>query len=812
MKKITFTHILPYIIALLIFFLLSYIYFLPALEGKSLRQSDMVHYKGMSKEINEFKEKNNEETLWANNMFSGMPTFLTTNQSKGNLLRIFNFILKIQNRPYNFLFVAFIGAFIGLLLFKVNPWLSIVGAIAYAMSSYFFNIIEAGHTSKTYALGFMPAIIGAIWYTFNGKVLLGSMLTGLFLGLQILSNHLQITYYTIIIVLFFGVFYLFDAIKTKTWPHFLKAIGVLILVVLLAAGSNLNRLWTTAEYGKYSIRGPSELTSNAKIRTESGLDRDYITAWSIGKMETLSILIPRINGGSSSETFGNDSEIFKELKRRGVPKAKQFAGSIPLYWGPQTFTTPVYFGAIIIFFFVFGLFIIRGPLKWWLFSVTVLSILLAWGRHFAPLTDFFIDNIPGYNKFRTVSMTLVIAGFTMPFIGILALREVINGTINKSDFLKAFKWSLGIVGGICFVFIALPGMFLDFKASFDAQLVSGGWPDELIDVIKDDRKKMVVNDALRSLFFVAAGSGLLIAYYFKKLKLNYFYILLGTLILIDLWTIDKRVLSEDDFVRPKEVKEPYTPNQANLQIMQDNNPYFRVYNTTLDPFRDASTSYFHFSIGGYHGAKIRRYQDLIENHLSKGNMKVLNMLNTKYFIVRGNQNNSEARINPGALGNAWFVDTLIVVSGADAEIEALNNFDPATEAIVDESFSEYYEGFEFNRLNGKRSISLQSYAPNELIYNSSAENDQMAVFSEIYYPKGWQAFIDGQEHEHFRVNYVLRAMIIPAGDHEIEFHFKPKSYYTGNKISLASSSILIILLLLTLLNELDIVQFRRNEK
>jgi len=850
-----------YLIPVIVFILISTVYFSPVLKGKALYQYDIANAKGMSKEINDFREKYHSEALWTNSMFGGMPAYLISLTYKYDFIKYIRKVFEIFPSPINFLFLALFAAYIALLLMGANIWIATIGAIAYAFSSYFIIIIGVGHTSKMLALGYMPMVIAGVWYTFNKKILIGSSLSGVFLALQLASNHPQITYYTLIILVILFFIYLPLYIKRRQIKNFMLASLALFIAAVLAIGTSAARLWTTYEYGKYSMRGKSELTINAENKT-SGLDKDYATAWSYGKIETFNLLIPNLMGGSSHDNLGQNSNFYKILKENGVREAKQILNAIPAYWGGQSFTSgPVYIGAIIVFLFFFGLFLLKGPLKWWLAICVIISFILAWGRNItvgellkggsfftgAVLLIYFFENkkelsaskqksflfsgigfmvlflallivpsnklfdtifnylvldyLPGYNKFRTVSMTLVIAEFAMPFLAAMALQKISENNISKVEFFKAFRWAAIITGGICLIFIIIPQLFLSFDADFDQQLISAGWPADIIEAIKKDRKALTVNDALRSLFFISVAAVTLLLLFFKKIKKQYAFLIIAVFVLIDMWTIDRRYLNDNNFVTRKKAVEPFTPSNADLFIMKDVDPNFRVYNLTVSTFNDASTSYFHKSIGGYHGAKMKRYQELIDFHLSKGNMAVLNMLNTKYFIVKDNNGQPVPQINFQALGNAWFVDTLRWVPNADSEILALNNFNPAKEAIIDIRYKKYFDNFKFRPDSGA-AIKLTQYKPNHLIYESYAIGDQLAVFSEIFYDKGWNAYIDGKPIGHFRVNYVLRSMIVPSGKHTIEFKFEPKSYYMGDKISLASFILLMIFLISALYVEL----------
>jgi hypothetical protein len=791
MKTDFLKSLLPYFTAVIIFILIAILYFSPVLNNKVLEPGDVQRWRAQAREITDFREKEGKEALWTNTLFSGMPAYqISVNYPTNITVYLHKLINLYLPKPANILFVSLIGFYILLLAFGVNPWLSIAGAVAYAFSSYFFIILDAGHITKAQALGYMPPIIAGVHLTFNRKYLLGAILTGLFLAMQLYVNHLQITYYTLIIILLYGIYELYRVIREKDYLHLLKSIGILLITVILALGSRTPNIWTTWEYTKYTMRGKPELKADIENQT-SGLDREYATAWSYGIDETMTLFIPNFKGGASNGELGEKSATYKLFKNaQNESYAKKAVKNLPLYWGDQSFTHgPVYIGAVVMFLFIFSLFLVRGKLKWWLLTATILSIVLAWGRNFMALTNLFLDYFPLYNKFRTVSMILIIAEFAVPVLAFLALKEILTGNVNRKEFMRALKISLFSMGGIALFFTVFPGA-LSFTSPGDESYIQQGY-GVLIDAIREDRQMLLRNDAFRSLIFTLLTAGLLYIFFIKKIKLNIFVISICALVIFDMWPIDKRYLNKDDFVSERETKQVFQPYQADLNILTDKDPYFRVFDLTEDPFRSARASYFHFSIGGYHGAKFRRYQDLIDHHISKNNINVLNMLNTKYFIVPLDKQQPEARLNRGALGNVWFSDEIILVNDADEELNALTDFDPQHQAIIDKRFEPDLKNIKLVK-DSTASIKLTSYKPNQLVYESNCTQDQVAVFSEIYYDKGWNATIDGEPAIHFRADYVLRAMVIPAGKHIIEFRFEPKAYYTGNKIALASSLLLIL--------------------
>ncbi len=802
MKSLFNKNLLYYAGAVALFLVITFVFFYPMLEGKKLKATDTSTYIGGSKEISDFRKSSGEEPLWTNSLFSGMPTYQISTIWKGQYLsqvdKIFTLFLK---PPAKQVFLYFVGFFVLLLVLGFGIWPAILGATAYAMSSYFFIILEAGHGTKAHAIGYIPLILAGIILAFKGKYLLGAILATFAIGLQLSANHLQITYYTLIIVLTFGISELIFAFKEKQLPSFLKATGVLTVAAIFAVLMNFSNLWATNEYGKYTIRGKSELADNQQNKT-SGLDLDYATQWSYGIAETMTLAIPDFMGGSSSRGLEKNSKSYEALINNGIAgnQATQIISSLPVYWGPQPFTSgPVYVGAIIVFLFIVGVFIVENRFKWWLVAGTVISIILAWGHNLMPVTEFFMNYFPGYNKFRAVSMTLVIAEFTMPFLALLAVKKVLENRDNIKTRKDVFL-SFYIIGGLLLIFAVFGGTFFNFSGSSDPQLIKMGYPEWLIEALRNDRQSILQRDALRSLIFVLLAFGLLWAFFTKKIKGQHLIIGLFVLVLIDMGAVNWRYLNHDKFENPSAVSNPFPRTAADDYILKnDKDPNFRVFNTTVSPFNDASTSYYHKSIGGYHGAKLRRYQDIIDRYLTKGNQEVFNMLNTKYFIMSDKNKAPIAQLNPEAFGNAWAVKELLLVDNADSEIEALgqSDVDLKSTAVVDKRFAADLNNFKPNS-DTTCSIKLNNYAPNNLKYAFNSSKPELVVFSEIYYEKGWNAYIDGELKPHFRANYVLRAMIIPAGKHQIEFKFEPAVYNTGGLVA-AGSSLLVFLTVLAYL-------------
>jgi hypothetical protein len=813
-KKIKLSEYGVYLIAVLIFTALSFIYFSPVLEGKKLIANDNNVFRATAKEIIEHREKYHEEPLWTNSLFGGMPAYLISTVYPGNIIKpVYNF-LKAFGTPVAPIILLMLGFYILLIVYGVNPWLAIPGSIAFAFCSYNFILLAAGHNTKAYALAYMAPMIAGIVLAIRKNRLAGAALAAICLTFELITNHLQITYYALLIVIIYGISELVYAIKEKKVPGLMKSLGVLIVAVILAAGSNFTHLKTTLDYTKYTSRGGSNLS---REENTSGLDKDYVTGWSIGIDETLTLLIPNYMGGGSSIQFERGTETYKILQRYN---ATQLSSVFRAYRGEQPSTASVYAGAIVIFLFVLGLFLVEGREKWWLLAATILSILLSWGRNFMPLTNFFLDYFPGYNKFRAVSTILIIAGFTIPLMASLALKNIFQDTIEKKRFNISFIWSVGITGGLCLLFSVFPGIAGNFissndKAIFQYLRLTPDVQRIFESALTADRKEMLQSDAFRSLIFIILAAASLLAYYYKKIDMKYVIGLFALLILLDMWPVSKRFLNESNFTKASIASEPYPMTVADKAILEDQSLSYRVLNLTVSPFNDASTSAWHKSIGGYHGAKLQIYSELIQHCLTPeindfintyqnnsypdslsgelaGSLKKansLNMLNTKYIII--NPQVLPVK-NKNALGNAWFVDSYRIVENADEEISLIDSFDPSVEALIDQSFRQYLSK-ESYPADSLRKIELTSYKANELIYHCTSTSDGLAVFSEIYYPDGWKSYIDGIEVPYVKANYVLRAMEVPAGDHEIIFRFEPESYRTGTRISLASSLLLTLL-------------------
>lgn len=777
-----------YIVAAAVFVLITLVYCAPAFEGKVLSQSDTMQWKGMAHELKEYNATADTPANWTNSMFGGMPSYQITVKHPGDAFSapiwyVDQFFRKLVTLFFDSIFGLLLGYFLGFFImlrcFGVNKWLSIIGSVAISMSSYFFLIIPAGHEAKALTLGMTAPVIGGFFLIFRKhKYALGAALVMLYSSIG-LMKHPQMSYYMIMMMGLFGIAEICLYIRDRRVKQLFVALAVFAGAMGVGVGTGYSLLRANSEYVRESIRGGhSELSAQAA--ESKGLDIDYATAWSYGVDETLTLMIPNFKGGASSTDVGTNSVIYKDIVSEGYSHAtaRQFSEQCPTYWGEQPFTAgPVYVGAIVCFLFLLGCIIVKGAYKWALVAATVFSILLSWGHNFMGLTELFYNWFPFYNKFRTVSSILVVAQVAMPLLGFLALNEIVAGRVEKRALLKSIGISAGITGGLCLFIALFAGGLFSFTSSYDARTLSG-MPSWFMDSLCAQRESMLRSDALRSAIFIALSAGVLYLFADKKIKLAHMVPALGLLILLDMWPVDKRYFGADNWVRGKDNASYFAMKPYEKQILQDKS-YFRVMNLTTNTFNESRTSYYLHSVGGYHAAKLRRYQDLIDAHLSKGNMAVANMLNTKYFIVEGENRQPEVVENPERLGNAWFVDEMTVAQTPLEESEALRTLDLSRQAVTDSKFASCALG----STSSKGEISLTSYAPDRLTYSAVLDGEKTAVFSEIYYPYGWNAYIDGQKVQHFRADYALRALNIPAGSHEIVFEFRPDSIYKGYRVN-----------------------------
>ena len=823
--KFDWKKILPYAVAIVAFVAVAMIYCAPILEGKVLVQGDVNNWKGAAQEARTFYDENGTRTWWTNSMFGGMPTYqitgsLPSGEVRNGMAKIAHLGMEGGWEAIGIIFAYFFGFFLMLRCFKVNPWLSIIGGLAIGFSTYFFLIIPAGHITKAMALGFLAPVIGGFYAIFRKQYWLGAPLMVLY-GILSINLHPQMTYYIFMLIGIMACAELYIHIKDKAWKELGISVGVVALSLLLIVGTKISWLEMNQNYLKETMRGGhSELTRADEDKSKpAGLDFDYATAWSYGVGETMTFLIPNWEGGASGYNVGEKSQLCEIMKQNGIPKrsAEQFCEHVPTYRGEKAFTSgPVYMGAIICFLFVLGLLIVSGPYKWALLIATLFSVALAWGRNMMWLTELFFNYFPMYNKFRAVESILVVAEITMPLLGIMALQQVVEKKIAWDKLKINILTAAGITGGLCLVF-ALFGGAVDVTSSYDGQWVSQ-LPAWLRDAIYAERVAMIKADAWRSLILIVLGAGAVYSYAWKSQSLNTqhstlnyaLYGALAVLVLADMIPVNKRFFGNDNFMRAKDAEAYFKMQPYEQQILQDKS-YYRVLNLATNTFNDARTSYRLKSIGGYSAAKLRRYQDLIDEHISPEiqqiyeqqslgiNLPVINMLNTKYLIT----GNSSVIPNPYAMGNCWFVDEVVLVDTPDEECAALRTLDLHTQAVADKKFAASLDitkpevaplmAFDQN------AITLTSYAPNCLEYVAMTEQNKVAVFSEIYYPHDWHLYLVDREGKNSveiplaRVNYTLRAAVIPAGAHQLRMVFEPHALKTDK----ASMAILILALLLS---------------
>ncbi len=820
MKKL-----LPDLIAILAFVLLSFAYFFPAdIENRILFQHDTAAGAGAGQEVKEYYEQTGERSRWTNSLFGGMPMYqIAPSYDSTKSLQWVQKAYQLFLPDYVCLtFMLMLGFYILLRVFGIPVWLAGLGGIMWAFSSYFFILISAGHIWKFITLAYVPPTIAGIVLAYRGKLLWGGILTALFVALQITSNHVQMSYYFFFVILFFVGAYFEKAWRTKTLPQFFKASAVLIVAALVGIAANVSNLYHTYAYSKETMRGKSELvqTGDAAKQTSSGLDRDYITQWSYGIDETLTLLVPNFKGGASAALSQSETAMSK-----ANPMYSSLYGSLTQYFGTQPMTSgPVYVGAFVLFLFVLGCFIVKGPLKWALIGATFFSIVLSWGKNFMPLTDFFIDYVPLYNKFRAVSSILVIAEFTIPLLAIFALKRL----LEEPEILKQEKKPLGIslllTAGIALLLAIAPGSIgSGYVPAQEAQMLQNAVNQQMIPAnelsgilanLGEIRAELVSSDALRSFIIIGIGCSLLWLYASGKLRSSLTIAGITILCLADMWGVNKRYLNDAQFVPHSIRTETFTKTNTDELILQDTSLDYRVLNFATSTFDDNNTSYWHKSVGGYHPAKLRRYQEMIEHHISPemqaaykaiatagGEMdsvdankfRVLNMLNTKYFIFpAGQQRQTVPILNPHAYGNAWFVNKVQYVNNANEEIDALDSIIPTETAVVDARFKDVLKGATESYKDSLSSICLTSYAPNRLTYETNNAQDGIAVFSEIYYPDGWHVTIDGQPAELARADYILRTMYVPAGQHTIEMRFDPTSLHVTEGIAYGALALLVI--------------------
>ena len=783
---------LPHILVLVGFICISLAYFSPVLKGKEIYQSDIKQYIGMSKQQKDFKAETGSETYWTNSAFGGMPTYQLGAKYPHNYIKQLDLFLRFLPRPADYLFLYFIGFYILLLTLKVDFKLAALGALAFGFSTYLIIILGVGHNSKAHAIAYMPLVLSGIILTFRNKYLAGFLLTTVAMALELVANHFQMTYYLMFLVVVIGIAYLVDAYKKKMLPHYFKSVGIMAIAVVLAIGLNATNILATQEYAAESTRSQSDLTINpdgSPKAVTTGLDKDYITEYSYGLLETFNLFIPRFLGGGSYEDVGKDSATYDVFLALGATplQALQEVKQTPTYWGDQTIVeAPAYIGAVVIFLFVLALFLVKGRLKWWLVGGTVISLLLSYGKNLGFLTDFFIDFVPMYNKFRAVSSIQVILELCIPVLAIFGLVRLFNPLEKLEEKLKALKYTAIITGGLAVVFLLFKSSLFNFVGANDG-LYRQNYGPQFVDAVIKDRKAFFTQDTLRTLILVLLSAGTVFLFIKEKLSEKLVVIIFAGLILFDLIGVDRRYVNNDNFVSSIQVNKPYQANAADKAIQEDPE-HFRVLDLTSG---GARASYFHNSISGYHAAKLKRFNELYDFHISQNNINVLNMLNTKYIIAQDDDNNIFPYTNTDANGNAWFVSRLEQVNDANSEILKLDSLNTKQVAITSMT------GLESKTFATDSSANIQvvTYKPNYIKYHSESSVDGFAVFSEIYYNHGWNAYIDGKLSPYTRVNYVLRAMNIPSGKHTIEFKFEPDVIKSGSKIALVSSVIFGLLCL-----------------
>lgn len=782
------------IIAVVAFVVVSLLYCMPQLSGKRLIQHDNLSWQGAAHEAMAYHDSTGKDVLWSNSMFGGMPTYtIYTGTANTNYTSYVQSVLQAVGKPAYFFFIAMVCFYLLMRVLKVNHWLSMIGALAYAFSTYNPIIISVGHETKMLTMGYIPAAIAGLYLIYKEKWLPGAALWSLMIALMAMNNHFQVIYYYLFIFLAFGIVMLVMAIQEGKLKQFFIASAIAVAGGLLGVAPSIQSLLTTQEYAKETMRGGQSELSTKEKKTNGGLDKEYAFRWSNGIGETFCLMIPYLYGGSSGESADKAPET-------SAATNGQYE-KLPLYWGPQPFISgPVYFGAIICFLFVLGALVVKSKHKWWIIAASAFGIILSWGKNFEGLNYFLFDHLPMLNKFRTPSMALVIPQFLFPLLGIWGVQQYLDKTSNKEELLKKLKLAAGITAGLCVLLGVGGSMFFDFKGVGDAQM-----PEQLIEALRKDRSSLAMMSGLKSAAFILAAAALLWAFVTDKIKLTVLFGGLGLLVAIDLLPVAHNYLNDSNYEEPSEYEQTFQPRDVDKQILQDKDPYYRVLDLSKDTYNDAIQAYFHKCVGGYSPAKMEMYQDLIDRHMSKGfNGEVLNMLNTKYIIVGGQRSPAQVMPNPHACGNAWFVDEVKWANTADDEINALdapqlgdtaivpNAFQPKKTAVIRSKFQSAMGNYTFGK-DSAAYVKLDRYGLDEISFVSSNSKDGLAVFSDIYYEKGWKAYVDGKETPIMKADYVLRSIKVPAGQHKIEFKFHPDSFYSVRPVAIGSSILIVIL-------------------
>ena len=792
----------PHAIFITFGFLLVMAFFHPLIiENKSMNQNDIFQGVSSGQEATHFRQETGEEALWTNSMFSGMPAYLINIYWSGDLIKYIQRIITFGfPSAAQVTLLAFLSCYLMLLAFRVRPWLAFIGAIAFSFNTFSMISIEAGHIWKVRAIAYMPLVLGAVHMVITQKKkLLPLGLLSLAVALEIQANHLQITYYLFLMLIIYGLFHLFEMIKSKHYSKLGTQVALLILAGILGVGANAGRIWTTLEYSKYSTRGPSELSSNAESGENSGLDKDYVFNWSYGIMESFTFLIPNFSGGASQQTLATDSHLGKVLSQNGMTRdqVSNQLKAAPTYWGDQPITAgPTYAGAIMCFLFMLGILIVEPKIRNWILVACLFSILLAWGKNLAWFNYTLFDYFPGYDKFRSVSMAIVIFLAGVPLLSMLALETLFNG--SKKQMVKPLIISAAITGGLALTFLVIGSLF-SYKGAVDVQLANV--PNWFLEALRADRQSLLKADALRTLILIGLAFALIYGVIKEKIKVPIALLGISVLVVFDFWNVDRRYINDENYQR-QAVKGFLDPSAADQFIKNSADKHYRVLNLN-NPFNEAKTSANHSSLGGYHGAKMKRYQELIENCLSSNlaemigvlqngskdlsKFTVINMLNAQYLKFGDQANN--VLPNDYAFGNAWFTENMISVKSPDEELTAVCSLvDKKTTVINAKKFKSSQSTYD------AAAITLETYQPNLLKYSINNQNAGFAVFSEIYYPLGWQATVDGIPTEIKQVNYVLRGLEIPSNSQEIIFEFKPAAYFIGNKITAAFSATVLLIL------------------
>lgn len=800
MKKIE--KYLPHLLALVGFVLVSLIYFYPVLNGKKIYQSDIAQYTGMAKEQNDFRTTENAEPYWTNSAFGGMPTYQMGAKYPNDFIGAVDDMLRFLPRPADYLFLYFFGFYILMLVLKVDPLKAFFGALAFGLSTYLVIILGVGHNAKAHAIAYMPMVVAGVLLVFRKKYIAGGILTMLGTALEINANHFQMTYYLLFLLAIIGVYFVYNFIKNKEFRGLMYVVATFAISVIVAVGVNATSLMATKEFTNFSIRGKSDLTftPDGKKKTENtALDKSYITEYSYGIAESLNLIAPRLFGGGNGEELGANSSVYKFMESYGASpeEAQMFTTNYGrTYWGNQPIVeAPAYIGAVVFFLFILAMYHDKRKIKYVFLAGAIVSLLLSWGKNFAPLTNFFIDYVPLYDKFRAVSSIQVLLELCIPVLAIMGLHSFFTKDTDKqwNSLKKAALTALGII----VILFLCRGLF-DFSGAIDKQLYAmfGQMEDksfgpDFIRALKEDRRTMYSADLLRSGVFILLVSATIWLFIKNKISQTITVAIVGLLMIFDLFFIAKNYVNADDFVSAYEVDVPFQPTTADMQILQDESNY-RVLD--IEGYLNGRASYFHKSIGGYSAVRPRRMQELFDYQIAKNNREVLNMLNVKYIIQSNEKGEPFAVKNQEANGNAWFVSTIKQVNSADDEMKALNKLNTKTEAVTQEEVSEKVGLPKTFQIDSTATIKLSQYIPNHLTYNMSNKNAGFAVFSEIYYPYGWKATIDGKEAQIFKVNYTLRGLLVPAGNHKIEFKFEPQVVKTGSTIALISFIVMLMLI------------------